>query len=53
MFGFEYSTAHNLKTLQQKVVNFYDTSDKPKILEIFTPSDQNDLVLKAYINNLK
>jgi 2-succinyl-5-enolpyruvyl-6-hydroxy-3-cyclohexene-1-carboxylate synthase len=53
MFGLEYSTAHNLKTLQQKVVNFYDTSDKPKILEIFTPSDQNDLVLKAYINNLK
>ena len=47
MFGFEYSTAHNLKTLQQKMVNFYDTSDKPKILEIFTPSDQNDLVLKA------
>ena len=53
MFGLEYSTAHNLKTLQQKMVNFYDTSDKPKILEIFTPSDQNDLVLKAYINNLK
>ena len=53
MFGLEYSAAHNLKTLQQKVVNFYDTSDKPKILEIFTPSDQNDLVLKAYINNLK
>ena len=53
MFGFEYSTSHNLKTLQQKMVNFYDTSDKPKILEIFTPSDQNDLVLKAYINNLK
>ena len=53
MFGFEYSAAHNLKILQQKMVNFYDTSDKPKILEIFTPSDQNDLVLKAYINNLK
>ena len=53
MFGLEYSAAHNLKTLQQKVVNFYDTSDKPKILEIFTPSDQNDLVLKAYIDNLK
>ena len=53
MFGFEYSSAHNLKTLEQKAVNFYDKSDKPKILEIFTPSDQNDLVLKAYINNLK
>ena len=53
MFGFEYSTAHNLNSLEQEVVNFYKKSDKPKILEIFTPSDQNDLVLKAYINNLK
>ena len=53
MFGFEYSTAHNLKSLEKEVVSFYEKSDKPKILEIFTPSDQNDLVLKAYINNLK
>jgi 2-succinyl-5-enolpyruvyl-6-hydroxy-3-cyclohexene-1-carboxylate synthase len=53
MFGFEYSTAYNLNSLEEEVVNFYKKSDKPKILEIFTPSDQNDLVLKAYINNLK
>ena len=53
MFGFEYSTAHNLNSLEKEVVSFYEKSDKPKILEIFTPSDQNDLVLKAYINNLK
>ena len=53
MFGFEYSTAHNLKTLAEEVVGFYDKSDKPKVLEVFTPSDLNDLVLKEYINNLK
>ena len=53
MFGFEYSAAHNLNSLEKEVVSFYEKSDKPKILEIFTPSDQNDLVLKAYINNLK
>jgi len=53
MFGFEYSTAYNLNSLEKEVVSFYEKSDKPKILEIFTPSDQNDLVLKAYINNLK
>ena len=53
MFGFEYSTAHNLKTLAEEVVGFYDKSNKPKVLEVFTPSDQNDLVLKEYINNLK
>ena len=53
MFGFEYSTAHNLKTLAEEVVGFYDKSGKPKVLEVFTPSDLNDLVLKEYINNLK
>ena len=53
MFGFEYSTAHNLKSLTEEVVGFYDKSDKPKVLEVFTPSDLNDLVLKEYINNLK
>ncbi|MDB2556172.1 2-succinyl-5-enolpyruvyl-6-hydroxy-3-cyclohexene-1-carboxylic-acid synthase [Flavobacteriaceae bacterium] len=53
MFEFEYSTAHNLKTLAEEVVGFYDKSDKPKVLEVFTPSDLNDLVLKEYINNLK
>ena len=39
MFGFEYSTAHNLKSLKEEVVGFYDKSDKPKVLEVFTPSD--------------
>ena len=53
MFEFEYSTAHNLKTLAEEVLGFYDKSDKPKVLEVFTPSDLNDLVLKEYINNLK
>ena len=53
MFGFEYSIAHNLKSLKEEVVGFYDKSEKPKVLEVFTPSDLNDLVLKEYINNLK
>ena len=53
MFGFEYCTAHNLKSLKEEVAGFYDKSEKPKVLEVFTPSDQNDLVLKEYINNLK
>ena len=53
MFGFDYFVAHNLKSLEQELLNFYLKANKPKILEIFTPSDQNDVVLKAYINNLK
>jgi len=53
MFGFEYGIAHNLETLETRLGSFYEDSDQPKLLEIFTPSDQNDLVLKAYINSLK
>ena len=32
---------------------FKQESTQPKLLEIFTPSTQNDLVLKEYINSLK
>ena len=53
MFGFEYRIAHNLETLDKELDDFYEVSDRPKLLEIFTPSDQNDLVLKEYINSLK
>tara|TARA_R110000787_G_scaffold271939_5_gene379246 strand:- start:23139 stop:24788 length:1650 start_codon:yes stop_codon:yes gene_type:complete len=53
MFGFEYGIAHNIETLETSLESFYEDSHQPKLLEIFTPSDQNDLVLKAYINSLK
>ncbi|MEN8856918.1 MAG: 2-succinyl-5-enolpyruvyl-6-hydroxy-3-cyclohexene-1-carboxylic-acid synthase [Flavobacteriaceae bacterium] len=53
MFGFEYRIAHNLETLDKELDGFYEVSDGPKLLEILTPSDQNDLVLKEYINSLK
>ena len=53
MYGFEYRTAQNLNTLEKEVACFYEDSGHPKLLEIFTPSDQNDLVLKEYINSLK
>ena len=53
MFDFEYSLAHDFETLATCLDNFYEASDQPKLLEIFTPSNQNDLVLKDYINSLK
>ncbi len=52
MYGFEYSVASDLESLQKGLSHFYE-GNQPKLLEIFTPSDQNDLVLKEYINYLK
>lgn len=53
MFGFQYSKATNINSLEDKLACFYDTENQPKLLEIFTPSNINDLVLKEYINSLK
>lgn len=53
MYGFEYSMAHNLLTLESELKTFHEASERPKLIEIFTPSDQNDLVLKKYVNYLR
>lgn len=53
MFGFEYFTASDSKSLKEGLASFFEDTAKPRLIEIFTPSDQNDLVLKEYINHLK
>ena len=52
MFGFEYAMASDLDAVKKGLENFYE-GHQPKLLGIFTPSDQNDLVLKEYINYLR
>ncbi|WP_435263679.1 2-succinyl-5-enolpyruvyl-6-hydroxy-3-cyclohexene-1-carboxylic-acid synthase [Tenacibaculum sp. nBUS_03] len=51
-YGFEYESAMSIKELEIKLSNFYTDSQKPKILEIFTPSSVNDSILKKYFKNL-
>ena len=53
MYGFKYSTASNLSEVNNSLSDFYSESSHPKLLEIFTPSNENDVVLKAYFNALK
>jgi 2-succinyl-5-enolpyruvyl-6-hydroxy-3-cyclohexene-1-carboxylate synthase len=53
MYHFEYSTAKDETELIKQLSNFYEDSDFPKVLEIFTPRLENDSILKAYFNNLK
>jgi 2-succinyl-5-enolpyruvyl-6-hydroxy-3-cyclohexene-1-carboxylate synthase len=52
MYGFDYSTASGEETLTNALADFY-TGNQPRLLEVFTPSDINDTILKDYFNNLK
>ncbi|MCK5815360.1 MAG: 2-succinyl-5-enolpyruvyl-6-hydroxy-3-cyclohexene-1-carboxylic-acid synthase [Flavobacteriaceae bacterium] len=53
MYGLEYINASNIEEVEITLKNFYQDSEKPKILEIFTSSSQNDLILKSYFKTLK
>jgi 2-succinyl-5-enolpyruvyl-6-hydroxy-3-cyclohexene-1-carboxylate synthase len=53
MFNFEYKVASTEKEVQDNLVTFYHKSTKPKLLEIQTPTEVNDKMLKAYFKNLK
>ena len=53
MYNFEYATATSVDELTEGLKDFYTISDKPKLLEVFTPQKENDKILKAYFNNLK
>ncbi len=51
-YGFAYESVNTGKQLLRCLGDFYKDSGNPKILEIFTPSDANDVVLKNYFKNL-
>ncbi|WP_313807631.1 2-succinyl-5-enolpyruvyl-6-hydroxy-3-cyclohexene-1-carboxylic-acid synthase [Flavobacterium sp.] len=51
MFGFEYVSVSEASELTSKTAAFLN-SDKRSILEIFTPTNVNDTVLKNYFKNL-
>ncbi len=53
MYGFEYSIASDEKSLDEALEKFYNGSKKPKLLEVFTPSDTNDEVLLDYFKFIK
>lgn len=51
MYQFEYETANTIKSLETSL-NTVFKSDKPTILEIFTPTNVNNLLLLNYFKNL-
>ncbi|TMM28803.1 2-succinyl-5-enolpyruvyl-6-hydroxy-3-cyclohexene-1-carboxylic-acid synthase [Polaribacter aestuariivivens] len=53
MYNFEYVKAYSNETVTKGLQGFFKASEKPKILEIFTPNQENDLVLKEYFKYIK
>jgi 2-succinyl-5-enolpyruvyl-6-hydroxy-3-cyclohexene-1-carboxylate synthase len=52
MYGFEYSIASNETSLETRLIALYAQNDKPSILEIFTPTLENDSILLQYFKEL-
>jgi len=53
MYGFEYQSTDNEVSLARALDSFFNASEAPKILEIFTPSEVNDRVLLDYFKFIK
>ncbi|KGO85115.1 2-succinyl-5-enolpyruvyl-6-hydroxy-3-cyclohexene-1-carboxylate synthase [Flavobacterium rivuli WB 3.3-2 = DSM 21788] len=52
MYGFVYQTAHNESELKKEIAAFFEKTEGPKLLEIFTPMLENDRVLLQYFKEL-
>ena len=52
MYQFEYLTASDTESLENEIDNLYSQKDKPVILEVFTPTFENDVILKQYFKEL-
>ena len=53
MYGFEYAAVTSSKEIKEELGMFFNASEKPKILEIFTPRKINDEVLLEYFSFMK
>ncbi len=52
MYGFDYSTASDENSLDKALTHLFAINDQPALLEIFTPTRENDTILLNYFKNL-
>ena len=52
MYQFEYFTANDEESLENSLQEFCSEKGKPSILEIFTPTLENDKILLQYFKEL-
>lgn len=53
MYGFQYYSAKTSDEIETHLEEFFSNSEKPKLIEIFTPRKINDEVLLEYFNFMK
>jgi 2-succinyl-5-enolpyruvyl-6-hydroxy-3-cyclohexene-1-carboxylate synthase len=53
MYQFDYFQANDEKSLQQNLKDFFKNNEKPSILEVFTPTKENDKILLQYFKRLE
>jgi 2-succinyl-5-enolpyruvyl-6-hydroxy-3-cyclohexene-1-carboxylate synthase len=53
MYGFEYFTSNNEDTLKNVLNDFYNESEKPRLLEVITDNDYNQDYLLNYFDYIK
>lgn len=52
MYQFDYSIANDTTSLNNGLSNLFQHNDRPMILEVFTPTRENDKLLKDYFKAL-
>ena len=52
MYNIVYQEANSMMNLKNELQNFYDVDRAPKLLEIFTPRENNDQILLNYFKAL-
>lgn len=52
MYGFEYSIANDETSLENSLTALYAQNEKPSILEVFTPTLENNQILLQYFKEL-
>lgn len=52
MYHFEYITAKDIASLEIGLNQLYNQNEKPCILEVFTPTTENDVILKQFFKEL-
>jgi 2-succinyl-5-enolpyruvyl-6-hydroxy-3-cyclohexene-1-carboxylate synthase len=52
MYQLDYYTASDEKSLEDGLKCLYNQNEKPSILEVFTPTKENEKILLHYFNEL-
>jgi 2-succinyl-5-enolpyruvyl-6-hydroxy-3-cyclohexene-1-carboxylate synthase len=52
MYKLNYFTANDVASLEEAIKELYSNNDAAGILEVFTPTLENDVVLKQYFKEL-